>query len=220
MYLSKLILNPRCREARRDVGSPYELHRTLVRAFETEPGTDYRARHGVLFRLEPLAYGAALPTVLVQSVSVPDWHELPEAYLLREPESKPLNLAFSIGQTLAFRLMANPTKKEKRPGQRQGRRVALIDTAEGDELTPARAWLNRKGDQNGFRVLYTTTDAFWLGSNRPSIQTTKQNLPLYGVRYDGLLQITDPRLVKEAMQQGVGPAKAFGFGLLSLACPR
>mgnify|MGYP002136949035 FL=1 len=33
MFLSKLILNPKSREARRDLANPYDLHRTLARAF-------------------------------------------------------------------------------------------------------------------------------------------------------------------------------------------
>ncbi|WP_019991487.1 type I-E CRISPR-associated protein Cas6/Cse3/CasE [Rudanella lutea] len=241
MYLSKLILNPRCRDARRDVGSPYELHRTLARAFDTEPGTDYRCKHGVLFRLEPMAYAQALPTVLVQSATQPDWNELPETYLLQPAHTKPVSVSLAVGQTLAFRLVANPTKKEKREGKRQGRRVALteydVDEAAGMEpsdgavgvvATPARIWLGRKGEQHGFRVLYATSDDFWLGRAasgraaagvKPDL-TDKQRLPHYGVRFDGLLQVTDPALLAEALRQGIGPAKAFGFGLLSLAQPQ
>jgi CRISPR system Cascade subunit CasE len=229
MYLSKLLLNSRCRDARRDLASPYELHRTLARGFPTPSGTDYRAEHGVLFRLEPSAYGAAGAVVLVQSRTQPDWHQLPETYLLNgaEPaQTKPLPITFTNGQTLAFRLVANPTKKEKRDGQVQGRRVALPDYlgreadefTDGESPTPARFWLDRKGQQHGFQVLYAQTEAFWLGSDRRS--TTKKGIPFYGVRYDGLLQVTDPAALATALSQGIGPAKAFGFGLLSLARPR
>lgn len=217
MYLSKLLLNPRCREARRDAGLPYELHRTLAKAFPTESGTNYRAHHQVLFRVEPLTFASSLPTVLVQSSNKPDWHELPEAYLLDEPETKLVVPAFSAEQRLAFRLVANPTKKEKRPGQRQGRRVALLDSMDTSEQTPACTWLEGKGLQHGFKVLYALTDAFWLGTSRVGLSDAKNSLPLYGVRYDGLLQITDQNLFFQALQTGVGPAKAFGFGLLSVA---
>lgn len=223
MYLTKLTLNLRCRETRRDLQSPYELHRTLARAFTTAPGMDYRAEHGVLFRPEPLSHAAPLPTVLVQSNSVPDWNELPEAYLL-SADVRPFTPVFTTGQTLSFRLTANPTKKEKRPGHRHGRRVALPDVVSGlhesddDELqTPATAWLARKGHQYGFQVLYATTDAFWLGKFNREKSIVKNQLPIYGVRYDGLLQVTDPDLLLDAVSKGIGPAKAFGFGLLSMA---
>ena len=39
----------------------------------------------------------------------------------------------------------------------------------------------------------------------------------FGVRFNGLLQVTDPEKLMQAVRNGIGPAKAFGFGLLSLA---
>jgi len=218
MYLSKLILNPRCREVRRDIQLPYELHRTLARAFTTADGTNYRAAHGVLFRIEPLVHPAAHPTVLVQSGSLPDWHELPEAYLLTHPETKVFSASFRENQVLSFRLLASPTKKEPRPG-RQGRRIALSDSVEDETtgLTPARTWMVRKGEQHGFRLIHLMTEEFRFGGGRSKGFAGKNDLPLCGVRFDGLLQITDPVRLLEAIQKGIGPSKAFGFGLLSLA---
>ena len=222
MYLSKLLLNPFCRDARRDLAAPYELHRTLAHAFSTEVGNDYRAAHGVLFRIEPMAYDRSRPVVLVQSLTKPNWQELPETYLINEADpsdTKQLTPMFNVGQTLAFRLVANPTKKEKREGQKQGRRIALPDHIPTDDsLTPARQWLARKGEQHGFNVLYATTETFWLGLDRRGV--AKNGIPLYGVRYDGLLQVTNPDVLTDALTTGIGPAKAFGFGLLSVARPQ
>ena len=36
MFLHRIHLDPRCREARRDLADPYQLHSTLCRAF-SEP---------------------------------------------------------------------------------------------------------------------------------------------------------------------------------------
>jgi len=42
--------------------------------------------------------------------------------------------------------------------------------------------------------------------------------PLLGaVRFDGVLVVTDPHKLREAVANGIGQQKAFGFGLLSLA---
>jgi CRISPR system Cascade subunit CasE len=225
MYLSRLELNPRSPDVRHDLTSPYELHRTLSRVFPTPDGQDYRATHGVLFRLEPQAYTQTRPVVLVQSVTAPDWAQLPASYGFAT--SKPLAPAFSAGQMLGFRLVANPTKKEKREGQRQGRRVPLFDAnaptdaSDPDQTTPAQQWLHRKGEQHGFEVVYVVTEEFRLADVqagvKPSASAAKQGLRLYGVRFDGLLRVTDPALLLDAVRQGIGPAKAFGFGLLSLA---
>lgn len=37
------------------------------------------------------------------------------------------------------------------------------------------------------------------------------------VRFDGLLRITDANAFRETLACGIGPGKAFGFGLLSVA---
>ncbi|MEM0963873.1 MAG: type I-E CRISPR-associated protein Cas6/Cse3/CasE, partial [Bacteroidota bacterium] len=45
-------------------------------------------------------------------------------------------------------------------------------------------------------------------------------LPHVGVRFDGELRVIDPDRLAVAVASGIGPAKAFGFGLLSLALAR
>jgi hypothetical protein len=70
IHLSALALNPRSRQARKDIGSPYELHSTLLRAFERGGGSgatpgEASARAGrLLFRVErprPRPIGASWP---------------------------------------------------------------------------------------------------------------------------------------------------------------
>lgn len=217
MYLSKLTLNPRSREARRDLARPYELHRTLARAFTTPEGVDYRATHGVLFRQEPSRPGQ-LPVVLVQSRTSPDWTGLPADYVLQPVPTQPLLLALSAEQTLGFRLVANPTRKIAREGHRQGRRVALLDSGDTTDGTPAMQWLRRKAALHGFELLHVLSEGFALSASNAGIGG-KNSLPLYGVRFDGLLRVADPALLAAAVGQGLGSAKAFGFGLLSLANP-
>ncbi|MFH1069490.1 MAG: type I-E CRISPR-associated protein Cas6/Cse3/CasE [Candidatus Glassbacteria bacterium] len=40
------------------------------------------------------------------------------------------------------------------------------------------------------------------------------------VRYEGILRVTDPERLKEILIRGIGPGKAFGFGLISVAPSR
>ncbi|MCC6416634.1 MAG: type I-E CRISPR-associated protein Cas6/Cse3/CasE, partial [Gemmataceae bacterium] len=121
MYLSRLILNARSREVRRDLANCHDLHRTLMRGFpavEAGSGDAARAHLGVLFRLETDARTGAA-RVLVQSALAPDWEALPPGYLLggdglSNPETKPVGEAFAAiqaGDELLFRLRANPTKR-------------------------------------------------------------------------------------------------------------
>lgn len=228
MYLSKFELNPRSSEARRDACSPYQLHKTLARAFPTPEGINYREKHQVLSRLEFNQRGflGGRPMILIQSQTEPTWSGLPVGYTVSQPQTKSIDLSFTANEEYAFRLVANPTRKVKRPGYSQGKRVALPDYASEhfpmensiaeESCTPARAWLDRQGERHGFRVRFVLTEGSWIGRSDRYSQD-KGSIPIYQVRYEGLLTITDEEKLYTAINQGIGPAKAFGCGLLSLA---
>src|SRR5438874_125139 len=114
MYLTRLLLNPRARAVQRDLADCQGLHRTLMRGFADEAGTDARARFGLLFRIEPEHPDGAV-AVLVQSQAMPDWARLPEGYLLARPDHpKDVGAHYAgvrTGMRLRFRLLANPTKR-------------------------------------------------------------------------------------------------------------
>ena len=197
MYLSELHLNPRSRAARRDLGSPYEIHRTIKRAFpDGEP-----EGNRLLFRVDG-------GVVLVQSsMAEPDWTHLPEDYcaLVRGP--KPIAPGLARGELYAFRLHVNTTVK------RQGKRFGLVH--EEEQI----AWLRRKGERGGFTLLHAVTASHQLGdrwSGAPSHEH-KTSIPHLAVRFDGVLRATDPAALLGALEQGIGSAKGFGFGLLTLA---
>ena len=215
MYLSRLILNPRNRRVQREVADPYQMHKSLMRAF---PDNLAEGDERVLFRLEQGRDGALI--LLVQSWLLPDWSWLAEpqarGYLLPvgepNPAVKSFDLALAPGQTLAFRLRANPTVK-RRFNKEDHKRVGIYD--EEDQL----AWLKRKGELGGFRLVSART------SGQEDVERTikrggeKHKLKLAAVQFDGLLQVTDPDRLRAAVRQGIGSAKGFGFGLLSLARP-
>jgi len=229
MYLSKLILNPRTRRVRRELGNPYELHRSLMRSFpETLP-----AGERVLFRVD-VDPRTGIPTVLLQSHTRPDWawltddgardyllpnHLLPPT--LQPPQHLSLtdfdfSATFTPDQILTFRLRANPTIKHSEPGQRQGRRDPLY--REDAQL----AWLERKGENGGFRILRADIIAegnAYARKPRPA-GGPRRKLTHHAVRFEGRLQVTDPDALWESVKSGIGPAKSFGFGLLSLARAR
>ncbi len=212
MYLSKLFLNPRNAGARRDVARPYELHRTLQRGVEHTPNGNR-----LLFRIEPEG-GRRRPVVLVQSAeAVPDWTPLlANSYLLEAHGPKPFEPVLRMGQRLAFRLTANPTKKVA------GKRIPLSHAIrQHKEDRTYWHWLHRKAEQHGFKVLTARDAPFRTASNRRKKPCyDKAEIPHFGVRFDGVLEVTDSDRLLEAIQQGIGSAKAFGFGLLSLAPAR
>jgi CRISPR system Cascade subunit CasE len=216
-YLSRLILNAQNRQVQSELANPYERHRTIMRAFPERLPEGER----VLHRLEQ-ARGGDWPVLLVQSRTAPDWRWLQAGdYLAPSPPGDPLPnpavkqfaLPLRPGQQLLFRLCANPTVKKKRPDQRHGNRVPL------KHEEAQREWLARQGRQHGFRLLQlaVTAEGGHSGWVTRKEEQKKERLTLYVVQFDGLLQVTDPARLEQAVWNGVGPAKAFGCGLLSLA---
>ncbi len=230
MFLSQLSLNIHKPEVHRDLASPYEMHRTLMRAF---PNRDDGGAGRVLFRIDVSRDEDRPPVVLVQSEREPDWSTVtqrdyasvsgPKHIELVGSESTalPVDAARIVeGDRFRFRLVANPTVKRKVEGRKNGRRDACV--TEEQQL----AWLVRKGEAGGFSLTKIETDD---EREVPNVTVTPmgrmsswqkkggRTLSHQGVRFDGVLVVTDPEQFAETLASGIGSAKAFGFGLLSVA---
>lgn len=214
MYLAKLTLNPRNRQVMNELARPYEMHRTLLSLLPEggihQPRTTDEAQ-GLLFRVDQTAQSPT-PIVLVQANQPPNWAILQakqdarrEAYLFDRVDTKALELEFSVGQHLRFRLRANPTKRLSAGKGHKGKRIGLY------KLEEQLAWLDRKAQQHGFVVDST------IPSRQDHSEDRVNHLELFSVQFDGILQVTDPDRFLTAIQAGIGSGKAFGFGLLSVA---
>lgn len=202
MHLTRLTLDPRSAQARRDLGDAYEMHRTLARAFAADAHSP-PARF--LWRLEAGGNAWATPVVLVQATAEADWSALQALpnYLQRPVESKPLALEEWVegGGRYRFRLQANPTVT------RQSKRYGLVGEAE------QLAWLGRQGERHGFSVeaaLVTASDVL-------SSRKGEGLISVQRVCFEGILQVQNLQAFSRALKAGIGPAKAFGCGLLSVA---
>jgi len=221
MFLHRIHLDPRCREARRDLSDPYQLHSTLCRAFSTP---DKKCPEGeFLWRLEPETDLAGCPRILVQSKSMPDWAGVGVQEWLANSDSAidlkdRLKLdSLKAGQRFRFRLRANPCVK------RDGKRLGLMRTDEQE------TWLERKGKQHGFSLPQLASFDF---SEAPQEridvrisqeqmlrgkQHTGNGIRIYSVLYDGILMVTEPDNFRIALQTGIGHGKTMGLGLMSVA---
>lgn len=202
MYLTRLILDPRSSQARRDLADAYDMHRTLSRAF-VMGNVEHPNRF--LWRLERDTNPWTHPTVLVQSRDAGGWEVLQGVpdYLQKPAESKRVELDRHVQEGVyRFRLMANPTVT------RLGKRYGLMD----EELQ--LEWLKRQGARHGFAVKSGVVSATDLLESRrkPGVNITVQQ-----VCFEGVLEVLEPHDVRKALLDGIGPAKAFGCGLLSLA---
>ncbi len=207
MYLSRLILNLRSRQVRAELANPYEMHRTIMKGFPD----GIRDTDRVLYRLETRPQQPYL-TVLVQSRSLPDFQSLHETgYLCQPAETKSFDLRLEVGQAYTFRLVANPTRKIQDPNNENGKRVGIYK--EEEQL----GWLQRKAIQHGFLLKAVRIKP---GSRLEGVlrrDDQKHDLKLLVVQFDGVLVVTDAQKLQQAVTDGIGSAKGFGCGLLSLA---
>ncbi len=236
-YLSRLTLDPMSRQVQKELNAPYEMHRTLCHAFPGLSKEEWEATR-VLFRADEENGRLRL---LVQSKTAPDWEAfasmLNGRYLLGLPAVKSWTPHFEVGQSLRFRLQANPVFAAKADGAKDSVRRGLYREAERLD------WLRRQGETHGFAMPVTPTtlhrsdDRKLVFRGREHDELTL-DLPLCEVvdlndgrrfalpaqknqfsaaRFDGLLRVTEPDKFRHAIENGIGKARGFGFGLLSVA---
>lgn len=232
-YLSRVWLNPLRSGAQRLARNPQTMHATLLGGISRQPVTER-----VLWRLEQRPHRLA---VLVLSETAPSWEHLVEQAgwpSSDEPQAlvkpyEPLLDQVSRGREFAFLLRANPaasTKTPDAPSVRQKERLAeprsrgirvAHRTAE-HQLT----WLTDRVGTWGFSIPDSAAGA-------PAVRVAARDRLVFRKRqgdgapvtlqtatWDGLLRVEDPDLARRTLLAGVGPAKAYGLGLLTLAAPR
>lgn len=220
MMLSRLFLNPMNRDVQRALGDVVRMHQFVMRGFPEGDTPAARRAHGVLHRCDRDERAGHL-ALLVQSRTVPDWSRLPAGCLLdlgddlENPATRslePVLAALAPGVALGFRLRANATRKVHPDERKHGQRVPV----RGDE--GRIEWLARKAAASGFsiesadvRVVEEPSTRGWSPAKR---------VVFVGTLFDGTLHVTDAARLKAAVEGGIGPGKAYGFGLLSLSRPR
>ena len=220
MFLHRIHLDPRCREARRDLSDPYQLHATLCRAFCLQ---DRKCPEGeILWRLEPDTDPDGCPRILIQSRTMPDWTGIGvKGWLAKADASIDLKNrlklnSLKIGQRFRFRLRANPCVT------RDGKRLGLLQLVEQEQ------WMKRKGHSHGFALPpLPSFDLSETGQERVDVRVSQEQMlrgtqhagngiRIFSVMYDGILSVNEPAKFRDALQSGIGHGKVMGLGLLSV----
>lgn len=229
MYLTRIFIDEKCAAVRADLRSPTGLHRTIMRAFPSDLGERPRKKLSVLYRVDSDRDGRL--AILVQSLEVPDTSTWPVGYVLspdhdldlalgsldENPATRDLRVdheRFAPGRAFMFRLLANTTRKiNTKSGadgaRRNGQRVPVRG------LEARIGWLRRRSEMAGFQ-----TDEGSLRAVEVSPVGARGSVTLAGTLFEGSLRIRDVEAFRGAVREGIGPGKAYGFGLLSLGRAR
>ena len=213
---TKILLNPARRQGRKLLTNPQALHAAVCACFPP----DMNQNNGrVLWRLDQRSHenilyivGPEKPTA-VHIVEQAGWDTRPA----QSAEYDRLLGQLRKGQQWNFELVANPTKSLKRGGEQRGRVVALLSAP--DQL----AWLHSKAESMGisFGTLEKSTaqvgERESISFRRNSSADSSPKVHLVKVRYRGCLEVTDAEKLRHTLVGGVGRAKGYGCGLLTLA---
>lgn len=221
-YLTRMEINPRRRAARRYLGSPQVMHAAVESAFPAATAGDRR-----LWRVDRSGEAVWL---YVLSATKPDLtHVLedigrPATGSWETKDYQPFLDRLDDGQLWEFRLTANPTHS--------GRKSAdSTDTQRFGHLTVAyqEQWLAKRLEEWGARAEASDGD----DESSPSFSLmdrevlrfshgrsgTRSQVTLTRASYEGVLEITDADKLRAALVNGMGHAKAYGCGLMTLARP-
>jgi len=205
MYLSRIEVSWR------NAKNQYNLHRAIWNLFpgiERESrATTEEPRQGFLFRVEQNDPGCPA-IVMVQSRREP----LKAGEHARVIASKEFNPRPSQGQHLAFILVANPVKTIKdetgrlnKKGEIKKCRVPLIKEKQQVQWLLER--LNGIAKPEAVKVRKLPPIFFYK-------QKEKRDGKLVPVLFEGLLHVENSEALVKILENGIGPAKGFGCGLM------
>lgn len=225
MYLTRMPLNAARWETRRLMASPYRLHAAVEAAFP--PGMVAGDGGRVLWRLDKRADEPQAFWLYIVSPEKPDLTHVVEQAgwpvherLWETKDYQPFLDRLENGQRWEFRLKANPVRKVRKD---KGRRPdeSVVGTLQGHVTVEQQVeWLMSRAEAHGFELPFDANEkpaVIVSQRNREVFRRGSDEVTLSTAVYDGTLTVTDADLLRAALCQGIGRAKGFGCGLLTIA---
>jgi len=197
-------------------GDGYKEHQALWRLYSDDPD----AERDFLFRRDELYHGLRY---FVLSEREPEDRD--GIWFI---ETKPYTPTLTAGQQLAFSLRANPVIKRKGEDGKSRRHDVVMDAKHrGDYQRQPRQtrepvidiaqqagveWLRQRAASHGFAIGEEGVRVEGYQQHRSPKRGNR--IAYSSIDFAGVLQVEDTGLLAEALKKGIGPAKAFGCGLL------
>ncbi|WP_433264915.1 type I-E CRISPR-associated protein Cas6/Cse3/CasE [Actinosynnema sp. CS-041913] len=215
MHLTRFQFNTARRATRALLASPQKIHAAVMNAFPTTSG---EGEGRILWRIDHREHQVMLYLVsphrpdLTHLVEQAGW---PTTHTWDTRDYQPLLNRLDLGQEWAFRLKANPVAtRRKTPESSRSQRFGHVT------VTQQTDWLLTRTDKWGFTVPtgeHKEPDVAVRGRENLRFQREGRDVTLSTATFEGRLEITDPHALRAALINGIGPAKGYGCGLLTLA---
>lgn len=229
-YFSQFAINPQRRESRKLLSNPRALHASVLSLFP--PNNDVSSER-VLWRLDS---SHPRHTLYVVSPEKPDFSHLEEQAGWNTSPGRTADYTKFLHRVVNdsawyFTVQANPTKalrREGKPGSHnRGTIIPLV--TENQQID----WFHKRTEGWGFKLAEVTSlDETAVATTDLRImnnveQTTykhyrdspSKKITLRKTVFEGTLIVTDELALRRALVNGIGRAKSYGYGLLTLRRP-
>lgn len=216
--MTRILLNPATRGGRKLLTQPQAMHAAVRACFPPDIDEDDTR---VLWRVDQVDH---MHSLLLVGPERPDPTPIVEqaGWATRPGETADYDRLLSqlvTGQDWAFRLVANPVRSLP---TEQGRRGKVVP-----HVTPSQqlSWLVDKSTGHGFTLLEAEDGSpSAVVTGREDLRFAKGSgarhlVTLRTARFEGQLRITDVDLMRETLRKGIGRARAYGCGMLTIARP-
>ncbi|SEG93907.1 CRISPR system Cascade subunit CasE [Thermomonospora echinospora] len=227
MYLTRFRVNTARVTARKVLSSPQVLHAAVMSSFATVPVQEDDGPR-VLWRID--RNSKAETYLYIVSPIKPDLTHLveqagwPTTGGWQTYDYEPFLSRLTKGDEWAFRLTANPVHSARRNDTEPTKVTAHVG------LQHQLRWLLQRQETAGFRVVEKPaerqvipgTDVHELVIRERRQLTFRKKghskpVTLVTVTFGGKLEVTDPDALRRTLTRGLGRAKAYGCGLMTLA---
>lgn len=205
MYLTCARMDRTHPSTRQALGDFCDMHRNIMRLFPSEP--NMRANGKILYRV---LEESGQTNLYITSAQTPDLSGAKWLYCgqdVRQRSLAPLLESFKEGSEYLFDLLTYPSKKVKVDDNRANSVRTFLRTPQ-----ERHAWLARQGEKCGFTIASCKEE-------EPSDMRGKRSTGMIVLRtvcFHGVLRVTDAALFRKAYEEGIGPEKAYGLGMLLL----
>ncbi len=189
----------------------YRLHQSIWQFFADHPDR----QRDFLYRIEQ---DSNLPVIYIVSARKPDAN-----LSLWDVECKEYDPKLKEGMHLAFALRVNPICTKRDENNKQHRHDVIMEAKtclkrEGQAIKSLAVLVQEEGSK--WLAVRSERYGFTINSNLIRVDGYQQHRFFKGkgnfstVDFNGVLTVTEPELFMEILYKGIGPAKAFGCGLM------
>lgn len=216
MYLTRFEFNRTRRGAQRLLASAQRIHAVVLGSFPANALDQGR----VLWRIDQVENNRR--HLYITSPERPDltglveeagWPSADAGWVTTDYSG--FLAALENGQSWRFRLTANPVVSKRADCGTRGRPIGLTEAGQLE-------WLASRGPKMGVQVDPAST----MITRRETVTFNRggegagRRVTLSTAQYDGVLSVTEPVALRQTLTDGVGRAKGYGCGLMTLAPPR